>query len=235
LGECCAWYGNAEELRKLRRQLFPTKLPRTSPKAEKKGILHHSKLVDSWCMMFPGSDHSVMLRSERERYNEEKARPSQIHAYVQVASFIWACLFAVGFMILGVMAQFKPTRFLLLQFPWLFSFGYVTKAGPSKETIEKSLFKMTLIGKGWKGKDETNLEINEPMDREVKVVVKGKNVGYGATCELMVQSAIVTLNEGDKLPSTGGVYTPGIAFAKTSLVERLHKRDVTFDTTITNI
>ena len=45
--------------------------------------------------------------------------------------------------------------------------------------------------------------------RTVKVVVQGKNVGYGATCECMVQSAIVTLKQTEKLPSTGGVWTPG--------------------------
>ena len=66
--------------------------------------------------------------------------------------------------------------------------------------------------------------------------------GYGATCECMVQSAIVILQEtarwlspmfdhiGDtflansiflpRLPSAGGVYSPGYAFADTTLVSR---------------
>jgi len=226
--------GNAEELRKLRKQLFPEKMPKLNPKSEKRGVLHKSALVDAWCMIFPGADHSVMLRSERARYEELKERPSKVHAYVQVPNFLWAILLSVGFVILGVMSQFRPTRYLLLTFPWLFSFGAVTRAGPSEETIKKSFFEMTLVGKGWKNRQES-LEIEEPMDREVKVVVKGKNVGYGATCEMMVQSAIVTLTESNKLPSTGGVLTPGFAFANTSLVERLHSRGVTFDTTITEI
>ena len=37
-----------------------------------------------------------------------------------------------------------------------------------------------------------------------------------------------------RLPSVGGVYTPGFAFAETTLVDRLHKHGVTFDTTILN-
>ena len=63
----------------------------------------------------------------------------------------------------------------------------------------------------------------------VKVVVQGKNVGYGATCECMVQSAVVLLKQTNRLPSTGGVWTPGYAFKDTDLVERLHDRKVTFD------
>jgi len=226
--------GNATELRRLRKQLFPERLPKLAPKMARRSALHHSDVVDSWCLMFPGSDHSVMLRSERSRYHDDNARPSQIHAYVQMSNLLMAIVMSIGFVFLGIMANFKPTRYLLLRFPWLFSLGFVSKEGPSKETIEKSQFKMTLVGKGWKGKEES-LDIQEPVDREVKVVVKGKNVGYGATCEMMVQSAVVTLKESNQLPSTGGVYTPGFAYAKTTLVERLHSRGVTFDTTITDI
>ena len=41
----------------------------------------------TWCLKFPGSDRTVMLRSERYRYELEKKRPSQIQAYVQVCNF----------------------------------------------------------------------------------------------------------------------------------------------------
>ena len=46
-------------------------------------------------------------------------------------------------------------------------------------------------------------------------------MGYGATCECMVQAAMVILKERERLPGSGGVITPGYAFAKTSLVDRL--------------
>ena len=73
------------------------------------------------------------------------------------------------------------------------------------------------------------------FSRVVKVVVKGKNVGYGATCECMVQSAVVMLKQTNRLPSTGGVWTPGYAFADTDLVDRLNARKVTFDTTVPTV
>ena len=66
------------------------------------------------------------------------------------------------------------------------------------------------------------------FNREVRVKVSGKNVGYGATCECMVQAAMVILKERERLPGSGGVVTPGYAFAKTSLVDRLTSAGVPF-------
>ena len=37
----------------------------------------------------------------------------------------------------------------------MFSLGNVSKAGPSKEVIKQSWFKMTLVGKGWSGREDT--------------------------------------------------------------------------------
>jgi len=80
------------------------------------------------------------------------------------------------------------------------------------------------IGEGWKDSHPANAEPtadrDSKMDRRVVVTVTGRNVGYGATCEYLVQCAAVILQEADRLPVGGGVYTPGYAFARTSLVDR---------------
>ena len=39
----------------------------------------------------------------------------------------------------------------------------------------------------------------------------------------------------DKMPNAGGVYTPGYAFADTSLAERLTEKGVTFSTVVQEI
>uniref|UniRef100_A0A8D3EFC7 Saccharopine dehydrogenase-like oxidoreductase n=1 Tax=Scophthalmus maximus TaxID=52904 RepID=A0A8D3EFC7_SCOMX len=44
----------------------------------------------------------------------------------------------------------------------------------------------------------------------------------------MVQSAVTLLNELHSLPRRGGVYTPGAAFYKTSLIDRLHNHGIKF-------
>ena len=127
----------------------------------------------TWCLKFPGSDRTVMLRSERYRYELEKKRPSQIQAYVQVCIFRTMRLIIKGkpivleqshylnisfqfsslFMslltmfigaIFGLFASFKFGRYLLEKYPGFFSLGYVTKAGPPKEIAEGSYFKMTI-------------------------------------------------------------------------------------------
>jgi len=66
-------------------------------------------------------------------------------------------------------------------------------------------------------------------------LVKGKNIGYGATCECLVQSGMVILQEMDRMPNAGGVYAPGYAFADTTLVKRLNEREVTFTTVVQDI
>ena len=226
---------NAGDLYKLRRQLYPERMPKLSPNLGKRGFIHKSDVANAWCLLFPGADRSVMLRSERFRYHDENKRPAQVQAYVQCPSLFMAILSIFLMMIFFVLCKFSWGRYLLETYPRLFSFGIVTKAGPPKDVIENTNFTVTLFGKGWKNGDKTSMDLKAPMDRQVKVIVKGKNIGYGATCECMVQSAMVILNESERLPSTGGVLTPGYAFANTTIVERLHKLGVTFETEITEI
>ena len=59
--------------------------------------------------------------------------------------------------------------------------------------------------------------------------MKGRNPGYGATCTALVLSGYTVLKESDKMPGRGGVYPPGAAFAKTSLIEELNKHGLTFE------
>ena len=58
-----------------------------TPTLKSRGMLHKSQEIEDgnkWCLIFPGSDRTVMLRSERFRYEKEKRRPAQIQSYVQV-------------------------------------------------------------------------------------------------------------------------------------------------------
>ena len=43
------------------------------------------------------------------------------------------------------------------------------------------------------------------------------------------------LKEMDKMPNAGGVYTPGYAFAETSLTDRLTEKGVTFSSVVQEI
>jgi len=110
----------------------------------------------------------------------------------------------------------------------------VSKDGVPKEKADNTNFEMRLVGEGWKERVDPE-KAGMPPNRRVTTTVKGKNIGYGATCECMVQSAIVILQETARLPSAGGVYSPGYAFADTTLVSRLNKKDVTFTSVVEDI
>jgi len=227
----CAIYGfaMAHELKNIRKALFPERLPSLKPKLTPRGNVHKSQLTNSWCMPFPGSDRSVMMRSQRARYHRENKRPAQISCYVQISNLFWVMLTMIAGTMFGLLAGFKFGRTLLETFPGFFSFGTVSKKGPSRKMAENTNFEMKLFGKGWQGQDEGSLSDLGPETQEVIVTVNGKNVGYGATCECLIQSALTILKEEDKIPGSGGVLTPGFAFKDTTIVERLHENGVTFN------
>lgn len=72
-------------------------------------------------------------------------------------------------------------------------------------------------------------------NKRVITTVAGKNIGYGSTCECLVQSGLVILQEMERMPGAGGVYTPGYAFSETSLTDRLTEKGVTFTTVTQDI
>merc|ERR1712080_393531 len=107
----------------------------------------------------------------------------------------------------------------------------------SREFLRRRLTTQTsrwLVGEGWKERVDPE-KPSVPPNRRVITTVKGKNIGYGATCECMVQAGLVILQETSKLPSMGGVYPPGYAFADTTLVKRLNDREVTFSNVVEDI
>ena len=107
--------------------------------------------------------------------------------------------------------------------------------GPTRRMAENTNFELRLFGRGWQGQDEGSLTDLGPETTEVCVTVKGRNIGYGSTCECLVQSALVILQESDKMPGNGGVFPPGYAFQNTTLIERLHARGVTFDVQVKHL
>ena len=120
-------YAMADELKPIRKALFPQRLPNLKPKLPKRQAVHYNPLVKSWCLPFPGSDRSVMMRTQRGRYHEENKRPAQIGSYVQFSSlFVTIMVILVG-IVFGIMAKFALGRKLLEMFPGLFTLGAVSK------------------------------------------------------------------------------------------------------------
>ena len=91
---------------------------------------------------------------------------------------------------------------VIFQYPKIFSFGVFDHEGPSKEDMEGSAFSMTFVGTGWAEKSAEPTDIHaEPPNKQLVVRVSGPEPGYIGCSICVIQSALVILREGDKLPS----------------------------------
>ncbi|XP_068622399.1 saccharopine dehydrogenase-like oxidoreductase [Battus philenor] len=212
------------ELAPLRKKLYPDPLPSFKPKLQKRSVIH--KRNGSWCLPFPGSDASIVYRTQRELYSSEKKRPVQFRVYTKFSSLMYALatIFAGGIFLLLTLCS--VTRQWLIDNPRFFSFGVFTKDEVKEEVMENTFFSMELYGEGWdKGVDINTTSPNKKMVAKVS----GVNPGYGATVVALLQSALTILDEREKMPQPGGVMTTGFAFKDTTIIKRLHENNLKFE------
>lgn len=225
-----AVYGvaNYNKLRALRNKLYPEKLPALEPKLRKRGVFH--KFMSSWATIFPGSDRTVAMHTQRFLYEKYKQRPVQIQTYVTFKSLL-AMLVTLFFgAVFGILAKFECGRNILLKYPSFFTGGYVNHEGPSKNVREHTNFKIKFIANGWteKSAEPTDKHKNKP-NKTMITQVSGVDPGYTSTCTMLLFSAVMILKESDKMPGNGGVISPGAAFGKTSLIEELNQNNIKFE------
>lgn len=230
-----AIYGlaHADELRGIRSQLFNGRLPIFQPMLHHRFPTFYSNIVDGICLPFPGSDRSVVMRSQRFLYEKNEKRPVQMHAYVAFKSRMAAYGVAMVAIIFSVLAKFRLGRYLLLKYPGFFSGGFISHEGPSEAKMEHTYFSLTIRALGWPKRTDhhsnvsntARLTFNEPPSKSLMVRITGPNPGYGATCVALLCSALMILREKDKMPGKGGVLPPGAAFARTSLISELEKHE----------
>ncbi|KAK6182531.1 hypothetical protein SNE40_010193 [Patella caerulea] len=223
-----AVYGFAaqSELPALRKSLFPSPLPKSNHRLPKRSVFK-SEEVDKWCVPFPGSDRSVVNRTQRYNYDVNKERPVQFVPYFCRPGLISTILMIIFATVFGLLAKIAPS--LLLKFPTFFSGGAFSPSGATKKQMEETSFTMTFYGKGYEKKiPDVDVQHEEAPTKTIVTRVAGPEPGYVATPICMVQSALVLIKERSKLPPGGGVYTPGAAFQNTSLIERLDKHNVKF-------
>uniref|UniRef100_A0A8C5BEF1 Saccharopine dehydrogenase-like oxidoreductase n=1 Tax=Gadus morhua TaxID=8049 RepID=A0A8C5BEF1_GADMO len=211
-----AIYGVADgaSLRSLRRKFKYQPLP---------VWISHSLILQQYAVPFMGTDPSVVKRTQRFLAEEQQESPVQYGAYAGVGGVGNIIKMLVAGMMFMLLIKFNFGRNLLIKYPEFFSFGFFTKAGPTKS--QDSSFQFAFYGEGYtEGKDPSQ---GKP-DGKIRTLVQGPEAGYVATPIAMVQAALTILNEPNALPRTGGVYTPGAAFGKTTLIDRLHKHGIQF-------
>ncbi|XP_072032001.1 saccharopine dehydrogenase-like oxidoreductase [Amphiura filiformis] len=218
-------FANAGELIKLRKQFKHQPMPKFEPRLQKRGAVFFSNERQRWSMVFPGADSSVVRRSQRYIYENQEERPAQFGAYVTTSSFFSLVqLIFLGF-IFSTLAKFGFGRSLLEKFPRFFSCGFFSHEGPTRKQMEGTTFTWNFYSEGFSDKDKTKPDVR------MATQVTGPEPGYIATPIAIVQAALVVLNEPDKLPQGGGVFSPGAIFNKTSLVDRLNQHGIKFTIT----
>lgn len=218
-------FADSQKLQSLRRKFNHKPLPTVGTKLKRRGALFYCNELQQYSVPFMGSDPSVVKRTQRFLAEECQATPVQYGAYAGIGGIgnIIKMLFA-GMMFL-FLVKFSFGRNLLIKYPEFFSFGMFSKAGPTRKQMEASSFQFTFYGEGYTEEQDTS---QEKPSAKIRTRVQGPEAGYVATPIAMVQAALTLLNEAAALPKEGGVYTPGAAFAKTTLVDRLNKHGIQF-------
>nr|XP_024646396.1 saccharopine dehydrogenase-like oxidoreductase isoform X2 [Macaca nemestrina] len=218
-------FGDQSNLRKLRNASNLKPVPLIGPKLKRRWPISYCRELKGYSIPFMGSDVSVVKRTQRYLYENLEESPVQYAAYVTVGGItsVIKLMFAGLFFLFFV--RFGIGRQLLIKFPWFFSFGYFSKQGPTQKQIDAASFTLTFFGQGYS--QGLGTDKNKP-NIKICTQVKGPEAGYVATPIAMVQAAMTLLNDASDLPKAGGVFTPGAAFSKTKLIDRLNKHGIEF-------
>ncbi|KAM3625401.1 uncharacterized protein V6R79_011470 [Siganus canaliculatus] len=218
-------FADSHKLRSIRRKFNHAPLPVVGSKIKRRGNLFFSNEIQQYSVPFMGSDPSVVKRSQRFLVEAHKATPVQYGAYVGIGGAWNIIKMMLAGMLFWFFVKFSFGRNLLIKHPEFFSLGLFSKEGPTKKQMEDSSFQFALYGEGYT--EEQDPSQGKPNSK-IRTVVQGPEAGYVATPIAMVQAALTILNEPTALPKVGGVYTPGAAFAKTTLIDRLHRHGIQF-------
>lgn len=240
---------NAHVLRHLRRSRPKRPRPQIpGPHPPKGPTIEQQKELGLWAVRLPSADTSVVRRTlailtenpggllgENESADQivkreafwSTVKPAHFGMKIGTKSLLGILrLITVGVFI-GLLGKYSFGRWLLLKFPSVFSLGWFRKKGPTEAEVSSASFKMWFVGHGYSDSSTASLENKKP-DTEIITRVMGPEIGYITTPIILVQCALITLNQRGNLPK-GGVLPPGIVFGPTDLQERLQQNGISFD------
>ncbi|CAI9109774.1 OLC1v1009670C1 [Oldenlandia corymbosa var. corymbosa] len=239
---------NMSQLQELRRSR--PRRPRPvipGPPPPKGSLIEHQKKLNLWAVKLPSADSIVVRRTLASLTENPRGLPGvnesaeqvekrenfwstvkPAHFGVKMGSKSLLSIFriiAVG-MFIGLLGNFSFGRKLLLKFPSFFSLGWFKKEGPTEEEVASATFKMWFVGRGFSD-SRLAADGNNKPDMEVVTRVMGPEIGYLTTPIILVQCALILLNQRESLP-IGGVLTPAMVFGATDLQDRLQNNGISF-------
>lgn len=225
LTACLHWRETESISAELYATCYKKKYPQFKYSLASRKLPFYSPEARGWCVPFWETDRTVVKRSQMFFYDTTNERPVQLEQYTVVPNVFAAYMVTLVSALIRFAGCFSWTNNLLLSYPSIFSFGAVTKEGPSRKQVADSSFQMFLVAKGWKVE-----ESEYPPNKTLVAKISGPEVAYDATSIMLVQAGVTVLLESDKMPFKGGVLPPGFAFHDTDLIERLGRHDVKFET-----
>jgi short subunit dehydrogenase-like uncharacterized protein len=223
-------FANRNQLSQLRRELYSNlfKSYQWKYRIKRKSIFINQF---GYCVPFPGSDRSVVIRSQLHNYTNFDERPTQIETYFAVKDL--KTLFGLFLVVLNVnlLAKHKEGIKLLLKYPHIFSCGvFKRQTQPTRESLLKNSFDLVLIGKGWHHKYiDPNFEPSFEPNKRVVAKISGGDLAYLDTSKIITQSALTLIQQFKHKTLPFGVLTPSVAFANTQIIDKLHKNGVKFE------
>lgn len=116
----CAVYGfsSINSLIKTRKELFKSRLPKPEHQVPKRFNFlgyFYDQMVRKYCMLFPGSDKSVVQRTQYFNYEALNKRPVQYVPYFTINSGFRTAMVIVYGLVFSFLAKYNFGRKLLLK------------------------------------------------------------------------------------------------------------------------
>lgn len=209
----------------------PKQSARESRRSKTPSKIIYSKERKCYCVIFMGTDHSVVTRSQKAFYEINDMPIVDFYIYMEVGGLLGVIVFMFFFTLIFWMARSELGRKILLKYPGFFTCGRV-KHGLTREEIDKSSFEMNLYGY-YQAADSVAAQNSEHSGRQMEhLSVRGPDPGYKTTPICMVECAILLhdriTNSKKFTLCDGGVVTPATLFYDTELVNRLNEEGIVF-------
>lgn len=165
----------------------------------------YRKELGYWALPMPTIDPQIVLRSARAL--PEYGPDFRYGHYLGLKHFTTAAGLVSGIGAVFVLAQFPPTRALLLK-------ARDPGEGPSEEARKRGWFKVTFQGRA--------------AGKQVTCQVTGGDPGYGETAKMLAESALCLAFDRERLPKAAGVVTSAQGIGR-PLIERLVRAGIGFN------
>lgn len=162
------------------------------------------RTASGWNVPYLAGDKETVERSQRYNYQFFGETPVQFQPYITLPNLLLIiAMFFFGLWI-TILTVLKPTRLLLERWPEKFTFGFFTKSGPTREQIETNHFETRLVGKGWSRSSSASGDLHsepvKPFDKELTLIISGRDAAYKTTATCAIQAALTLLSERENMP-----------------------------------